>query len=231
MNLTKQSARPQLHFEPNSLPNYQPHSQPSQARQRGMTLLELLVVMVILAMVSALLVQGMGSALVTYERVQRQQQQSMQPTLAYRWFEQTLIGTQAELDKPRRFTGSSHTLSGYTHQPLIGESGQVSAFRWQLKTNAKQELELWYHQPYVKGDEVNWLILTWPAGSTGNFKYRGFDGNPASTWPAEPDNPMQQDGRIPSALFMEISLVDQPAQRWYMQLPGRPFPRSDYRDF
>ena len=93
--------------------------------------------MVILAMVSALLVQGMGSALITYERVQRQQQLSMQPTLAYQWLETTLSGAQAELDEPRHFVGTAKQLSGYTHRPLIGESGQVAAFTWQPNRKVK----------------------------------------------------------------------------------------------
>ena len=83
-----------------------PPSQHGRCKQSGMTLLELLVVMVILAMVSGLLVQGMGTALVTYERVQHQQQQSMAPTLAYSWLRYSLQGAQAELDEPRQFSAA-----------------------------------------------------------------------------------------------------------------------------
>lgn len=195
-----------------------------------MTLLELLVVMVILAMVSTLLVQGMGSALVTYERVQRQQQQSMQPTLAYQWFSQTLTGLQAELDEPRFFSGNEHTLSGYTHRPLVGLPGQVSAFSWQLKQNEQRELELWYQQPALASQEVNWKILTWPPGTTGQFVYRALDGGATLSWPATTDQAIAK-GTIPSVLFMEIRPTEGEALRWYISLPGRTWPRNDYRDF
>ena len=48
-----------------------------RARQSGMTLLELLVVMTLLALVSSLLMQGFSNALSTYERVQRKQSEGM----------------------------------------------------------------------------------------------------------------------------------------------------------
>ena len=48
-----------------------------QRHQSGMTLLELLVVMTLLAIVTSLLMQGFSTALSTYERVQRRQSQAM----------------------------------------------------------------------------------------------------------------------------------------------------------
>ncbi|MGB5855881.1 MAG: type II secretion system protein [Oceanisphaera sp.] len=209
------------------------------AKQRGMTLLELLVVMVILAMVSALLVQGMGSALITYERVQRQQQQSMQPTLAYSWLAQTLSGAQAELDEPRQFSGTNNQFSGYTHRPLIGQSGQVSAFSWQLKVTKRNQLQLWYRQSKVNGHDILWQVLSWPAGSQGRFVYRTLEGGPSNHWPSlraqqtltVPAYQTKPDGRMPDILFMEITEPGASPQRWYISLPGRAFPRNDYRDF
>ncbi|MFD2405988.1 type II secretion system protein J [Azorhizophilus paspali] len=47
------------------------------SRQRGMTLLELLVVMTLLALIGSLLMQGFGNALSLYERVQRRQLDSI----------------------------------------------------------------------------------------------------------------------------------------------------------
>lgn len=190
-----------------------------------MTLLELLVVMVILAMVSALLVQGMGTALVTYERVQRSQQNAMQPELAYSWLRQTLQGAQAELDKPRQFHGNSQQLAGYTHQPLVGESGEVQAFSWVLEQTDDQ-LQLVYRQPGLE-----WPVLRWPEGSEGRFVYRALSGAPVNNWPhyAQDEEP-QADGRMPGAVLLEITPPNSQPTRWHTALPGRSFPRPDYRD-
>lgn len=192
-----------------------------------MTLLELLVVMVILAMVSGLLVQGMGTALVTYERVQRSQQDAMRPELAYAWLRQTLQGAQAELDEMRQFKGNDQQLSGYTHQPLIGDSGQVHPFSWTLEQNDDDRLQLVYRQP-----GITWPVLTWPTASQGHFVYWTFNhGQPVSSWPFYADNKEPEaDGRMPSTVLLEITEPDLPVQRWHVVLPGRSFPRGDYRD-
>lgn len=196
------------------------------AQQKGMTLLELLVVMVILAMVSALLVQGMGTALVTYERVQRSQQNAMQPELAYGWLRQTLQGAQAELHLARQFTGNEHSLKGMTHQPLIGTPGQMRPFEWQLAQGLQGKLELSYRQPNIK-----WPVLAWPAGTTGRFVYRTLKGAAVTQWPTLPDDVDEPDGRMPTAILLEITPPHSDMERWYITMPGRNFPRGDYRDF
>ena len=69
--------------------------------------------MTILA-VTSLLMQGFGTALGTYER--RRQSEGMPLELGYRWFSETLSGTQAELDAPRHFSGDARQLGGVTHR-------------------------------------------------------------------------------------------------------------------
>ncbi len=197
-------------------------------RQRGMTLLELLVAMSILAMVGALLMQGFGTALGTYERVQRRQNEGIPFELGYRWFSETLSGAQAELDEPRQFNGDDRQLAGVTHRPLVGGDGQVSFFSWSLQYADAGELQLIYQQP-----GIDWLVATWPAGSTARFVYRAANGAAVEQWPP-PDGVSQaapRSGQIPSAILLEVTLADASPVRWYANLPGRTFPRPDYRDF
>ena len=196
--------------------------------QSGMTLLELLVVMTLLALVTSLLMQGFGTALSTYERVQRRQSEGMPLELGYRWFSQTLSGTQAELDPPRHFKGDAQRFGGITHQPLQGSNGQVSFFSWQLSETPTGELQLSYSQPGTS----EWAIVNWPAGSTGRFIYRALDGSAVEQWPPPSSSiPLPIDGRIPGAFLLEVTPADAPPIRWYTNLPGRTFPRPDYRDF
>jgi general secretion pathway protein J len=197
--------------------------------QRGMTLLELLVVMTILALVTSLLMQGFGTALSTYERVQRRQSEGMPLELGYRWFSETLAGTQAELDTPRHFSGDAQRLGGVTHQPLQGGNGQVSFFSWQLSEAETGELKLSYSQP----NGIDWEIVRWPAGSRGRFIYRAPNGAAAERWPLPSDQSVQttSDGSIPGAIALEVTPADGPTLRWYANLPGRSYPRLDYRDF
>ena len=197
-------------------------------QQRGMTLLELLVVMTLLAIVSSLLMQGFTSALSTYERVQRRQTEGMPLELGYRWLADTLAGTQAELDPPRQFKGDARSLTGITQRPLLGMSGQVSAFSWQLSNSPDGQLQLIYGQP----EQVQWLIAKWPPGSQGKFIYRSLEGEPIDHWPyAQEQTAPPIDGRIPRTILLEVTPSNAPPLRWYFNLPGRPFPRADYRDF
>lgn len=197
--------------------------------QRGMTLLELLVVMTVLALVTSLLMQGFGTALSTYERVQRRQSEGLLLDLGYRWFAQTLSGAQAELDAPRYFHGDAQGLGGITHRPLLGGNGQVSFFSWQLSETRNGELQLVYSQP----NGVEWTIHRWPIGSRGRFIYRTANGSATEQWPPPPNDSLSSsgDGSIPSAIALEITPSNGPIQRWYANLPGRTYPRPDYRDF
>lgn len=195
--------------------------------QRGMTLLELLVVMTMLALVTSLLMQGFGTALSTYERVQRRQSESMPLELGYRWFAETLSGAQAELDTPRHFIGDSQRLGGVTHRPLRGTNGQVSFFSWQLSKTQQGELQLSYHQP----NGIDWVVYRWPAGTRGRFIYRAPNGSAAERWPISDSSQTQSDGSIPGAIALEITPSDGAPLRWYANLPGRTYPRLDYRDF
>ncbi len=201
----------------------------SHRHQSGMTLLELLVVMTLLALVTSLLMQGFGTALSTYERVQRRQSEGMPLELGYRWFTQTLAGAQAELDPPRHFKGDTAQFTGTTHTPLLGNNGQVSFFSWQLSEAADGKLQLTYSQP----GEVKWAVASWPAGSRGRFLYRSLQGAPVEQWPgsASGGSTPPADGRLPGAILLEITPTDGPPIRWYVNLPGRTFPRPDYRDF
>jgi general secretion pathway protein J len=196
-----------------------------RSRQRGMTLLELLVVMTLLAMVSALLVQGFSSALALYERMQRRQSEAAPLGLAFHWFADTLAGAQAELDPPRQFHGDATGLSGITHRPLVGAPGQANRFGWRIEQGAAGELQLVYWQE----EALAWVVASWPPGSEASFVYRSLQGAPVSRWP---DQPEAEDGRVPGAVLLEITPAGAAAPlRWYANLPGRTFPRADYRDF
>lgn len=202
---------------------------PQPRTQSGMTLLELLVVMTLLALVTTLLVQGLSSALSTYERVQRRQAEGMPLELGYRWFSDTLSGAQAELDPPRQFQGDTQRLGGTTHRPLLGQPGQVGFFSWSLERGEGGTLQLIYRQP----DNLAWTVANWPAGTTARFLYRDLQGAAVERWPTsdmERTSPAT-DGRMPGAILLEVTPPDAPPLRWYANLPGRAFPRPDYRDF
>lgn len=195
-------------------------------RQQGMTLIELLVVMVLLAVVSTLLMQGLSASLATYERVQRRNYAGLPQMLAMRWFSGSVSALQAELDAPRQTVGDGTSLQGFSQQPLIGQSGEVQPIRWQLVTGKEGAVTLEYVQ-----QGWHFTLLHWPVGTEAHFFYRDEAGGGHEQWPpAQNPAPLKPEGHIPSAVLLEVNVPGQPLLRWYVALTGRIYPRPDYRE-
>ncbi len=134
--------------------------------QRGLTLLELLVTMAILGLVTALLFQGLNSALVTYQRVQSRQWTEMPVYLSNKWLQSSLAGVQVDSNEERQFLGSSQTIKAVSHTPLVGDSGETQPIEWRLSKDSNNKLVLSYSQIGLE-----WPIMRWPEGSEGEFSY------------------------------------------------------------
>ncbi len=198
----------------------------SISHQRGMTLLELLVVMVLLAVISTLLMQGLAVALSTYEKVQRRQYEGVPRMLASSWFVQSVAATEARLDADSQFKGNASSMSGMSHSALVSRNGQIQPVAWRINQMPDGRVALQYEQPGIV-----WILAQWPAGTKAQFLYRDHDGTPQTLWPpSEKLASLVPDGRIPSAVLLEVAPPSRPSLRWYVSLTGRRLPRMDYRD-
>ena len=198
----------------------------SISRQRGVTLLELLVVMVLLAVISTMLMQGLSVALSTYEKVQRRQYEGVPYMLASSWFVQSVAGMEAQLDVGRQFKGNASSMSGISHSALVGRNGQVQPIEWRISQMPDGSVALQYQQLGIA-----WTLARWPEGTKAHFFYREQDGSPQKQWPPpEPWVSAVPDGRLPSAVLFEVMPPSRPPLRWYVFLSGRRLPRIDYRD-
>ena len=103
------------------------------SRERGLSLLELLVVFVIISMVSTAIVQGFGFGLSLYERVQAKSQQHAVDLLSAKWFRlvnQALIpGKTVE----RSLVGAADGFSAVTVNPLVSQSGTPEVISWRVE--------------------------------------------------------------------------------------------------
>lgn len=198
----------------------------SISHQRGMTLLELLVVMVLLAVISTLLMQGLSVALSTYEKVQRRQYEGVPRMLASAWFVQSVAAMEARLDADAQFKGNASSMSGMSHSALVSRNGQVQPVTWRISQMPDGRVALQYEQPGIA-----WTLAQWPAGTKAQFLYRDHDGTPQTLWPpSEKLASLVPDGRVPSAVLLEVAQPSRPSLRWYVSLTGRRLPRMDYRD-
>ncbi len=194
--------------------------------QQGMTLLELLVVMVLLSVITALLMQGLSQSLALYERVQRRQYEGVPQILAMQWFNNSVGSMQAELDVPRQLHGDSFFFEGSSQQPLVGKSGEVQPVRWSISQQKGRGVTLDYRQP-----GRSWILLRWPEGTQASFTYLDEQGNTHNQWPPQQNLvSLRPDGRMPVAIQLMVSSPSTAPLKWFIALQGRTYPRNDYRD-
>lgn len=167
-------------------------------RQRAFTLIEMLVVMIIVAMVVTLVMQGFGYSLGLYQRVVKNQANAYQQAFAYRWFTSTLQSQVAMRLNDRGLEGNQYQFSTYTYAPLVGEAGLKTRIAWELEVNGAN-LVLGYREGVQQ-----FTVNTW-VGATGQFQYMDIEKNWRDLWAPLKDEP----SALPSAIRLQISQGDE----------------------
>lgn len=132
--------------------------------QKAFTLIEMLVVMIIMAMLVTLIVQGFGYSLGLYQRVVKTQSSAYQQAMAYHWFTSSLQSQVAMRPKDRGLEGDGSQLSTYSYRPLLGTQGLKTLVQWEIVSRGR-ELTLMYHEGAQR-----FLVYTWQ-DATGRFEY------------------------------------------------------------
>ena len=101
-------------------------------RSAGLTLLETLVVFVLVALLGATLVQGVGFFSGQHVAAQRIHRGAYESSLRQRWFLDTVQGLNPYGVEAQRFVGDAASFSGITLQPLFAEPGMPVRARWRI---------------------------------------------------------------------------------------------------
>lgn len=104
----------------------------TRARARGLTLLEMLVVMVLVTLVGTLLMQGIGFFTGKYQVVQRARADLSLAELQQNWFATSVRGLTPYGVEARRFVGNARGFRGITLTPLQAEPGMPVTARWTI---------------------------------------------------------------------------------------------------
>jgi general secretion pathway protein J len=144
-------------------------------QQRAFTLIEMLVVMIIVAMLVTLIVQGFGYSLGLYQRVVKTQANAYQQAFFYHWFTSSLQSQVAMRLKDRGLEGNQYQLSTYTYSPLIGMQGMKTLVHWELETK-NNNLTLVYRE-----GAQHFVVNSW-MGATGQFQYMNVEKNWSNDW-------------------------------------------------
>ena len=150
--------------------------------QRGFTLLEMMVVLVLVGMISAMLMQGFIYVAGIFSSVERRQQHWQQQMLQRTWLQESVRsltnGVEGSLAQPYFFNGDEQGFTGLALHGLsyAGGVGRPLRVQWQLEHDDEHGLRLLYreiklHQSVANADDNPWYtVARWPRAQ-GEFRY------------------------------------------------------------
>ena len=148
---------------------------------RGLTLIEMLVVLVLVSLLGTLLIQGAGFFLGRYASVQRVHREASLAELRQHWFVSTLQAMVPSRVEARRFVGDATRLEGVTLQALAGEPGAPVRVRWSIGGERGSSTVL-----YAEDAAAPWTVLTSDADAL-SFQYADSAREWHGHWPLEAD--------------------------------------------
>jgi general secretion pathway protein J len=152
---------------------------PRQAAAAGFTVLEMMVVLVILALVTTLAMQGLGYVLGQRERFVAFLQEYQSDVLRRTWFRQTAQGIfPGRSAHGSEFRGETSRWSGLTLKPLSQEAGIPRRVTLDLQRQGERVALLYREQAGPA-----WRLAEWPAASQPAFRYLDESGQWYRRWP------------------------------------------------
>ena len=152
----------------------------SSRNQAGLTLLELLVVLVLAGLITTLMMQGFGFALSLYQQVEKRQGIAAKEMLASRWFRDVNESLIPSKIPGQSLVGSKTKFNATTLMPLLDESGVPVQIEWQLERRG-EKTTLLYRE---KNQELETRINLSPLSI---LQYKNHKGAWLDEWPADID--------------------------------------------
>ena len=181
----------------------------------GVSLLEMLLVLVLASLLSALLIQGLGFFLAGMEAVQRHSGRAAAVAMQQRWFASTVGAMTPYLAPDRNFVGDAAAFEGVTQAALNAPPGMPRKIRWSIADGDSVR--------YAEEGELDWTVLREP-GAALRFEYAGRDGEWRSQWRALP----QARQWIPSLVRLT---ADDGRVLWLAGLDLHPEPVLNFRKY
>lgn len=188
--------------------------------QSGLTLMEMLVVLVMVSMVSVLLLQTTMFLFGNFERISSHQERTQADLLPVAWYRESVEGMVATRDAEMGFAGSAESLSGLTMRPLFDAPGKLTKVTWSINSTGRR-VELQYRES--GGDLM--VVHRWPA-QTAKFSFVDVQGERYESWMATRDDSHV----LPAKVQLDIQTTEG-ERRISAAVELRTNPPLDYRDF
>lgn len=183
---------------------------------RGLTLLEMLVVFLLVALLGTLLIQGFSFFLGSYETVRRAYRDASLDTLHQRWFASTVSGMVPYRQPERSFVGDANSFAGITLRPLAAQSGLPVRARWFIDPEAAPPVVTYEEESLDPAmPPVRWPVLA-TTGEVLSFRYADGGNRWHAVWPPR---------GVPERIPRMVSLVSETgATLWLGHLDLDPQP-------
>lgn len=176
-------------------------------QQRGLTLLEMMVVLMIASMAIALGFQSLGQwrrANVAISSISGAVQQS---TLIESWLKSSLRSLIPVEDQP--FKASATELEGIAIQPVLSHQGGATLVKWEVQP-AQKHWELVLHENQKR------TSLPLIDVKTASFAYIDKEGRAHSQWPPK----LGQHDHLPTAILLRQEMADGYLSLWTVAIAG-----------
>jgi prepilin-type N-terminal cleavage/methylation domain-containing protein len=174
---------------------------PARTLEHGLTLLEMLVTLVIVAMVATILMQALGQLTRVERLLESGQLRSASAALRAEWTRGALEALLPGAQDTEWLRGSERELQGLSSAVPMVPSAGLALLRLRLVTSddgASTRLELLPENP--AGDAAHAVVLlSWP-GREGRLRYLDRQGLWSDRWPLQPGPPGPT---LPSAVALE----------------------------
>lgn len=154
-------------------------------RTTGLTLVEMLVVIVLTALTATLVMQGIGQGLGLFQRVAADQGQIYRELVSRLWIQQTLSTAVANTGERDEFIGEASTLQLKTFRPLLGSEGIATAIVWSMRPDRGLD--------YQEGEQ-RVAIAALPGLL--RFEYQDGEANWHLRWPADDSHALPERVRL-----------------------------------
>lgn len=151
---------------------------------RGLTLMELLVALVLVALLATLMVQGVALFGGSYDAVKRNQRDATNAALRQRWFVSSVRGIVPYGLEARAFKGNADGFETVTLQPLNAEPGMPTLVRWEVVDDGPWSVVTYAEDAPTEDDAISWRVLV-AEGDDLSFQYADTAHQWHDRWPLD----------------------------------------------
>lgn len=181
--------------------------------QHGLTLLEMMVVLLIAGMAITLGFQSLGQWQRANAAISEISGATQQAALTEAWLEESLRSLIPVQEQP--FKGEQDRLEGVTTQAVQSHQGGATNIEWSIRNEGGVQHLL------LKEDEDRRLDLPLPGANRASFAYMDEDGRLHTQWPPE----LGLHAHLPTVVVLEQEMEDGSQRVWAATISGARNPR------